>query len=56
MRHERWSEPLPHHTDESHPLLERHRPRSSGRGRPIAMSAMALIAAALIVVILAAAL
>jgi hypothetical protein len=58
MRHQRWSEPLPHHADE--PARDRapepDHPRSSGRARPFAMSALALIAAALIVVILAAAL
>ncbi len=58
MRQRTWSEPLPHRSSEPDrdPGLERDRPRSSGRGRPIAVSAIALIAAALIVAILAAAL
>jgi hypothetical protein len=58
MRQKTWSESLPHRPDEPDrdAALERDRPRSSGRGRPVALSAIALIAAALIVVILAAAL
>ena len=58
MRQRTWSETLPHPPDEPDrdPGLERDRPRSSGRGRPLAVSALALIAAALIVAILAAAL
>jgi len=58
MRQRNWSEPLPYRPDEPDrdPGLERDRPRSSGRERPIAVSALALIAAALIVAILAAAL
>jgi hypothetical protein len=58
MRQRTWSEPLPHRPDEPDrdPGLERDRPRSSGRGRPVALSAIALLAAALIVAILAAAL
>jgi hypothetical protein len=56
MRQKTWSESLPHRPDEPDrdAALERDRPRSSGRGRPIAVSAVALIAAALIIVILAA--
>jgi hypothetical protein len=56
MRHQ--PKPLQHHADEPNrdPAPERDHPRSSGRERPIAMSAIALIAAALIVAILAAAL
>jgi len=57
MRQRTWSEQLPHHPDEPErdPGLERERLRSS-RVRPFAVSALGLIAAALIVVILAAAL
>ena len=58
MRQRTWSETLPQRPDEPNrdTGLKRDRPRSSGRGRPIAVSALALIAAALIVAILAAAL
>jgi hypothetical protein len=58
MRQRTWSETLPTGPDEPDrdPGLERDRPRSSRRGRSVALSAIALIAAALIVAILAAAL
>ena len=58
MRHQRSPEPLTHHAGEPgrDSAPEPGHPRNPGRARPFAISAMALIAAALIVVILAAAL
>ena len=52
MRHQPWSEPLQHRPEE--PEHDAELEPDSARGRPMAVSAMALIAAALIVVIIAA--
>ena len=54
MRHQLWSEPLQNRPEE--PEYDAELDHDSARGRPMAVSAMALIAAALIVVVIAAAL